>query len=58
MLVTPEDVAAVSTKLRGGLLRPGGAAGGLAARARIQEGDILVGMHVGNRDWKRSSPRT
>ena len=54
--VTPEYVAAVSPKLRGGLYVQAVSPNSPAARALIQKGDILVGMHVGNRHWETIRP--
>ena len=47
--VAAEYVAVASTKLRGGLYVREVLPGGLADRAAIRPGDILVGMHVGER---------
>lgn len=54
--VSPEYVAAVSNKLRGGLYVHAVAPGSPAARAAIQKGDILVGMNVGQRHWETIRP--
>jgi serine protease Do len=54
--VTPEYVSAVSPKLRGGLYVQAVLPNSPAARALIQKGDILVGMHVGNRHWETIRP--
>jgi len=54
--VATEYVQAVSPKLRGGLYVQAVAPGGPAARASIQKGDILVGMHVGTRDLETLQP--
>ncbi len=50
--VSPDYVASVSPKLRGGLYIQSVAPGSLAALASIQQGDILVGMNVGTRHWE------
>jgi serine protease Do len=50
--VSPEHVASVSPKLRGGLYIQSVTPGSLAAVAAIQQGDILVGMNVGTRHWE------
>lgn len=47
--VAQEYVSVASTKLRGGLYVREILPGGLADRAAIRPGDILVGMHVGER---------
>jgi serine protease Do len=54
--VTPEYVSAVSPKLRGGLYVQAVSPNSPAARALIQKGDILVGMHVGSRHWETIRP--
>ncbi len=54
--VSPEYVAAVSSKLRGGLYVQAVSPGSLAAEAAIQKGDILVGMNVGSRHWETIWP--
>ena len=54
--VPTEYVAAVSPKLRGGLYVQSVSPGGAAARASIQKGDILVGMHLGARHWETIRP--
>jgi len=50
--VSPEYVASVSPKLRGGLYVEAVSPGSPAAAASIQKGDILVGMNVGSRHWE------
>ncbi|MGO9913464.1 MAG: trypsin-like peptidase domain-containing protein [Isosphaeraceae bacterium] len=50
--VSNEYVAAVSSKLRGGLYVQSVLPGSPAALASIQKGDILVGMNVGSRHWE------
>jgi serine protease Do len=56
MTVSPEWVAAVSPKLRGGLYIEAVMPGSPAAQAAIQKGDILVGMNVGTRHWETIRP--
>jgi serine protease Do len=50
--VSPDYVASVSPKLRGGLFIQSVLPGSLASQAAIQQGDILVGMNVGTRHWE------
>lgn len=50
--VSNEYVAAVSSKLRGGLYVQAVLPGSPAAEAAIQKGDILLGMKVGSRHWE------
>jgi serine protease Do len=50
--VSPDYVASVSPKLRGGLYIQSVSPGSLAAVAAIQQGDVLVGMNVGSRHWE------
>jgi hypothetical protein len=52
MAVSPDWVAAVSPKLRGGLYIEAVLPGSPAAGAAIEKGDILVGMNVGTRHWE------
>lgn len=54
--VSEEYVAIASTKLRGGLYVREILPGGLADRAAIRPGDILVGMHVGDRHLETIRP--
>ncbi len=54
--VSPEYVAAVSSKLRGGLYVQAVSPGSPGAQALIQKGDILVGMNVGVRHWETIRP--
>ena len=54
--VPTKYVASVSAKLRGGLFVQDVAPNGPAARAAIQKGDILVGMHLGARHWETIRP--
>lgn len=54
--VPPEYVAAVSSKLRGGLYVQAVLPGSPAAEAAIQKGDILLGMKVGTRHWETIRP--
>jgi serine protease Do len=54
--VSPDWVAAVSPKLRGGLLIDAVLPGSPAAGAAIEKGDILVGMNVGARHWETIRP--
>jgi serine protease Do len=54
--VTSEYVSAVSAKFRGGLYVKDVQPGGPADRAFIRQGDILVGMNVGERDWETIRP--
>ena len=56
LAVSTEYVAAVSSKLRGGLYVQAVSPGSPAAEAAIQKGDILVGMNVGNRHWETIRP--
>ena len=50
--VSPDQVASISPKLRGGLYIQSVLPGSLAAQAAIQQGDILVGINVGTRHWE------
>jgi serine protease Do len=54
--VASEYVAAASSKLRGGLYISAVSPGSAADFARIQKGDILVGMNVGTRHWETIRP--
>jgi serine protease Do len=54
--VTPEYVVAASPKLRGGLYVQAVTPGSAGASARIQKGDILVGVNVGARHWETIRP--
>lgn len=54
--VPKEYVATVSTEFRGGLFIQSVLPGGLAERSKIQQGDILVGMNVGTRNWETIRP--
>lgn len=54
--VTSEYVSAVSEKFRGGLYIKDVLPGSPADRASIRQGDILVGMNVGERDWETIRP--
>jgi serine protease Do len=54
--VTREYVATVSPKFRGGLYVRDVSPGSPADRAMIRQGDILVGMKVGDRDWETIQP--
>jgi serine protease Do len=54
--VTHEYVAATSDKLRGGLYVQAVSPGGLGAQAKIQKGDILVGVNVGSKHWETIRP--
>jgi serine protease Do len=54
--VAAEYVAAASSKLRGGLYVQAVQPGGPAELARIQRGDILIGMNVGVRHWETIRP--
>ena len=54
--VATKYVASVSAKLRGGLYVEAVSPGSPAARADIQQGDILVGMNVGTRHWETIRP--
>ena len=54
--VAPEYVVAASPKLRGGLYVQAVSPGSAADNARIQKGDILVGMNVGTRHWETIRP--
>ncbi|QEH32360.1 Putative serine protease HhoB precursor [Aquisphaera giovannonii] len=56
MPVSPEWVATVSRKLRGGLYIEAVLPGSPAAAAAVQKGDILVGMNVGTRNWETIRP--
>jgi serine protease Do len=49
-------VTAASSKLRGGLYVQAVSPGSAADAARIQKGDILVGMNVGVRHWETIRP--
>jgi serine protease Do len=50
--VSSDYVVAVDPKLRGGLFVQAVQPGGPAEQARIQRGDILIGMNVGVRHWE------
>ncbi len=54
--VAPEYVVAASPKLRGGLYIQAVNPGSAADTAKIQKGDILVGMNVGVRHWETIRP--
>lgn len=54
--VSPEYVAAASSRLRGGLFVQAVRPGSPAARANIARGDILVGMNVGEHHWETIKP--
>jgi serine protease Do len=54
--VTPEYVAAASSKLRGGLYVQSVSPNSIGSKALIQRGDILVGMNVGPRHWETIRP--
>ena len=54
--VAPEYVAAASPKLRGGLYIQAVAPGSPGDVAKIQKGDILVGMNVGLHHWETIRP--
>lgn len=54
--VAPEYVVAASPKLRGGLYVQAVTPGSAGDQARIQKGDILVGMNVGVRHWETIRP--
>jgi serine protease Do len=54
--VEPQYVVAASPKLRGGLYVQAVSPGSPADLARIQKGDILVGMNVGLRHWETIKP--
>ncbi len=54
--VTPEYVTAASAKLRGGLYVQAVLPGSAGDQARIQKGDILVGMNAGARHWETIRP--
>jgi serine protease Do len=54
--VDQEYVVAASPKLRGGLYVHAVSPGSAADTARIQKGDILVGMNVGTRHWETIRP--
>jgi serine protease Do len=54
--VTSEYVVAASPKLRGGLYVQAVQPGSAADTARIQKGDILIGMNVGVRHWETIRP--
>ena len=54
--VTPEYVTPASAKLRGGLYVQAVAPGSAGDQARIQKGDILVGMNAGARHWETIRP--
>jgi serine protease Do len=56
MAVSPDWVAAVSPKLRGGLYIEAVLPGSPAAGAAVEKGDILVGMNVGTRHWETIRP--
>ncbi len=54
--VAPEYVVAASPKLRGGLYVQAVNPGSAGDTAKIQKGDILVGMNVGTRHWETIRP--
>ncbi|MBX6314810.1 MAG: trypsin-like peptidase domain-containing protein [Isosphaeraceae bacterium] len=54
--VPREYVSAVSPTFRGGLYIQAVAPGSPAARAKLQKGDILVGLNAGRRDWETIRP--
>ena len=54
--VSPDYVVAASPKLRGGLYIQSVSAGSPAEGARLQKGDILVGMNVGKHHWETIRP--
>jgi len=54
--ISSDYLARVSPKLRGGLYVEEVMPGGIADRAAIRPGDILVGIHVGSRDWETIRP--
>jgi len=54
--VAPEYVVAASPKLRGGLYVQAVSPGSIADQARVQKGDILVGMNAGARYWETIRP--
>jgi serine protease Do len=54
--VEPKYVVAASPKLRGGLYVQAVSPGSAGDLARIQKGDILVGMNVGVRHWETIRP--
>jgi serine protease Do len=54
--VASEYVVAASPKLRGGLYVQAVQPGSAADTARIQKGDILIGMNVGVRHWETIRP--
>lgn len=54
--VDPKYVVAASAKLRGGLYVQAVTPGSAADVAKIQKGDILVGMNVGVRHWETIRP--
>lgn len=56
LVAPPEYVAGVSPKLRGGLYVQAVLPGSPAAEAAIKEGDILLGMKVGARNWETIRP--
>jgi serine protease Do len=54
--VPSEYVTNASPKLRGGLFVQAVQPGSAAEAARIQKGDILIGMNVGTRHWETIRP--
>ena len=54
--VSPEYVVAASSKLRGGLYVQAVSPNSPAGMARIQKGDIVVGVNVGERNWETIRP--
>jgi len=54
--VDPKYVVAASARLRGGLFVQAVSPGSPGEQARIQKGDILVGMNVGARHWETIRP--
>jgi serine protease Do len=54
--VSAEYVSAASPQLRGGLYVQGVLPGSPSANARIQKGDILVGLNAGDHNWETIRP--
>ncbi|MDR3639392.1 MAG: trypsin-like peptidase domain-containing protein [Isosphaeraceae bacterium] len=54
--VSAEYVAAASPQLRGGLYVQGVSPGSPSDNARIQKGDILVGLNAGDHNWETIRP--